>query len=76
MYVNFSDKPDPPVVGRVTHCSVELFWDQENKHAELDLGPEERIKYCVQEEEGNSRRYRRVYWLVVFIYRALCSYSE
>ena len=60
------DKPDPPVVGRVTHCSVELFWDQERKHAELNLGPEQRIKYCVQEEEGNSRRYHNVY----------CGYSK
>ena len=58
----FSDQPDPPVVGRVTHCNVELFWDQERKHTEPDS--EGRIKYCVQEEEGNSRRYHNVYWLV------------
>ena len=62
MYV-FPDTPDPPVVGRVTHCSIELFWDQEREYDETDS--EERIKYCVQEEKGNSRRYHNVYWLVL-----------
>jgi hypothetical protein len=60
-HIIFSDKPDPPVIGRVTHCSVELFWDQERKHTESDVGSEVRTRYCVQEEEGKSRRYRTVY---------------
>lgn len=59
---SFPDKPDPPVVGRVTHCSVELFLEQERKHSELDTNVEERIKYCVQVEQGNSRQYHNVYW--------------
>ncbi|XP_028403256.1 fibronectin type 3 and ankyrin repeat domains protein 1-like [Dendronephthya gigantea] len=49
------DKPDPPRIGRVTHCSIELFWDQEKKPDEC-----ERTKYCVQ-EAGISGQYRNVY---------------
>ena len=55
------------MVGRVTHCNIELFWDQDEKYSEPDS--DERIKYCVQEEEGNSRRFHNVYWLV---YHELC----
>ena len=61
----FPDTPDAPEVGRVTHCSIELFWDQERHYDEPDS--EGRIKYCVQEEKGNSRRY---------VYRLVCRENQ
>lgn len=53
------DRPDPPVAGRVTHCSIELLWDQERK---IDDPRSGRIKYSVQvEEEKGETGFSNVY---------------
>ncbi|XP_015757945.1 PREDICTED: fibronectin type 3 and ankyrin repeat domains protein 1-like [Acropora digitifera] len=46
------DKPAPPIVGKVTANSIELFWDQ-NSMEDQSGG---RLRYCVQEEEDLSRK--------------------
>lgn len=46
--------PDPPVVGKVTHSSVELIWDKtiltESSSSVLSKG-RSLMKYIVQEDE-------------------------
>ena len=60
MYVPPTDRPGPPVVGRVTHCSIELLWDQERK---IDDPRSGRMKYSVQEEEEKGETgFSNVYW--------------
>jgi len=46
------EKPAPPVVGKVTPNSIELYWNQES----TEDTSEGRLRYCVQEEEENSRK--------------------
>lgn len=47
-------RPDPPVVGKVTHNSIELYWDiNETDNDEKPVYG--KIHYCVQEEEVNMR---------------------
>ncbi|XP_046850344.1 fibronectin type 3 and ankyrin repeat domains 1 protein-like [Xenia sp. Carnegie-2017] len=53
------EAPDPPVIGQVTHNTIELFWDQSREKCVTNN--EERIKYCIQEEEGKSKNYFTVY---------------
>ena len=54
-------RPDPPVVGKVTHNSIELYWKLpeacEEGHGDS------RVRYCVQEEElgQKSRGFGNVY---------------
>ncbi|XP_067054501.1 fibronectin type 3 and ankyrin repeat domains protein 1-like isoform X2 [Acropora muricata] len=54
-------RPDPPVVGKVTHNSIELYWKLpeacEEGHGDS------RVRYCVQEEElgQKSRGFCNVY---------------
>ena len=47
-------RPDPPVVGKVTHNSIELYWDVNETHDE-EKPVHGKIRYCVQEEEVNMR---------------------
>lgn len=45
-------RPAPPVVGKVTANTIELYWDQgttEDKSAG-------RLRYCIQEEEEDTRK--------------------
>ncbi|XP_031558329.1 fibronectin type 3 and ankyrin repeat domains protein 1-like [Actinia tenebrosa] len=54
-------RPDPPIVGKVTHNSIELYWNPPEKGS-----PEKgdsRLRYCIQEEEvGNkSKGFGNVY---------------
>lgn len=46
------DKPAPPIVGKVTANSIELYWDQPIKE-DLSGG---RFRYCIQEEEEDTRK--------------------
>ncbi|XP_020903026.1 fibronectin type 3 and ankyrin repeat domains protein 1, partial [Exaiptasia diaphana] len=46
-------RPDPPVVGKVTHNSIELYWNPPEQ-ASPRKG-DDRPKYCVQEEEVGTR---------------------
>ena len=52
--INFvaPEKPDPPVVGKVTFNSIELYWNQEC--TEDTSGG--RLRFCVQEEEEEAGR--------------------
>lgn len=47
------EKPAPPVVGKVTFNSIELYWDQIAGTEDSSGG---RLRYCVQEEEEEGRK--------------------
>lgn len=59
----WDEAPDPPVVGKVTHYSVELIWSKEllNKSndtvsftsstSSLNFSRRSKLKYILQEEE-------------------------
>lgn len=47
------EKPAPPVVGKVTSNSIELYWDQAAGTEDSSGG---RLRYCVQEEEEEARK--------------------
>lgn len=63
------EKPDPPIVGKVTHNSIELYWAvplKEQEHIGLPATRlDQRLHFVVQEEEvqvgSNRRRYGTVY---------------
>ena len=59
-------KPDPPVVGKVTHFSVELCWDETYKEAVANAnGKFARLRTCVQELES-SKSWGNIYvWVVL-----------
>lgn len=46
------EKPAPPVVGKVTPNSIELYWNQETTE-DISGG---RLRYCIQEEEEDTRK--------------------
>lgn len=62
---NWDDPPDPPIVGKVTHFSIELIWNKEllnnsnsstsmtsfKSSTSLHRGGVPRTKYILQEEE-------------------------
>jgi fibronectin type 3 and ankyrin repeat domains protein 1 len=52
-----SFKPDPPVVGKVTHHSVELFWT----HIKEKVGANVRVRYALQEADKNKHEWGNVY---------------
>ena len=43
-------RPDPPVLGKATHHSVELNWHPPPHQAEHS-----RLRYCVQEEDASKK---------------------
>ena len=47
-----SFRPSPPVLGKVTHSTIELFWD----HVKEKLVPNQRYRYTVQEMASTNRR--------------------
>ncbi|XP_019338401.1 fibronectin type 3 and ankyrin repeat domains protein 1 isoform X1 [Alligator mississippiensis] len=53
-------KPDPPVVGEITHHSIQLSWDLENKTERK--GPQEQwLKYSIEEEDPKVHTYGTIY---------------
>uniref|UniRef100_A0A8D0L8J9 Fibronectin type III and ankyrin repeat domains 1 n=1 Tax=Sphenodon punctatus TaxID=8508 RepID=A0A8D0L8J9_SPHPU len=53
-------KPPPPVVGNVTHHSIQLFWDLENKLQRK--GPQEQwLRYTIEEEDHKMHTYCIIY---------------
>lgn len=46
------ERPAPPVVGKVTANSIELYWDQASTEG-VSGG---RLRYCIQEEEEETRK--------------------
>ncbi|XP_063720103.1 fibronectin type 3 and ankyrin repeat domains protein 1-like [Symsagittifera roscoffensis] len=47
----FPDKPDPPMVGKVTHKSIELFWNHVQKQYYGGEKGDFRPRFCIQEED-------------------------
>ncbi|XP_071494843.1 fibronectin type 3 and ankyrin repeat domains 1 protein-like [Diadema setosum] len=43
-------KPDPPVVGKVTHHSIELYWEKASKQDTVAKG-DGRLRYIIQESD-------------------------
>nr|XP_060499023.1 fibronectin type 3 and ankyrin repeat domains protein 1 [Panthera onca] len=55
-----SSKPHPPVVGRVTHHSIELYWDLEKKAKRQ--GPQEQwFRFSIEEEDPKTHTYGIIY---------------
>ncbi|CAH2322308.1 fibronectin type 3 and ankyrin repeat domains 1 isoform X2 [Pelobates cultripes] len=53
-------KPDPPVVGKVTHYSIELYWDIHRVFEHK--GPSnEWIKFSIEEEDAKTHSYGTIY---------------
>ncbi|GAB5578878.1 fibronectin type 3 and ankyrin repeat domains protein 1 isoform X1 [Prionailurus iriomotensis] len=51
-----SSKPHPPVVGRVTHHSIELYWDLE-KRAKRQGPQEQWVRFSIEEEDPKTHAY-------------------
>ncbi|KAK7483237.1 hypothetical protein BaRGS_00025530, partial [Batillaria attramentaria] len=55
-------RPPPPIVGKVTHYSVELYWDEALKQAHSEAvkgeGP---VRITVQEQDQDQRTWGNVY---------------
>ena len=47
-------RPPPPVVGKVTHYSIELFWNESLDKAKEEVGGKEMVKVCVQEQDRHN----------------------
>ncbi|XP_040342676.1 fibronectin type 3 and ankyrin repeat domains protein 1 isoform X1 [Herpailurus yagouaroundi] len=55
-----SSKPHPPVVGRVTHHSIELYWDLEKKAKRQ--GPQDQwFRFSIEEEDPKTHTYGIIY---------------
>ncbi|KAM4703702.1 fibronectin type 3 and ankyrin repeat domains protein 1 [Rhinophrynus dorsalis] len=53
-------KPDPPVVGKVNHHSIELYWDINNTYTRK--GPSnEWLKFSIEEEDPKTHVYGTIY---------------
>lgn len=53
-------KPHPPVVGKVTHHSIELYWDLEKKAPRR--GPQEQwARFSIEEEDPKMHTYGIIY---------------
>lgn len=48
--VEVPGRPDPPVLGKATHHSVELSW-----HPPSHLAEHGRLRYCIQEEDASKK---------------------
>uniref|UniRef100_A0A8D0MZA4 Fibronectin type 3 and ankyrin repeat domains protein 1 n=2 Tax=Sus scrofa TaxID=9823 RepID=A0A8D0MZA4_PIG len=58
--ITLSAKPHPPVVGKVTHHSIELYWDLEKKARRQ--GPQEQwFRFSVEEEDPKMHTYGIIY---------------
>lgn len=47
-------RPPPPVVGKVTHYSIELFWNEALDKAKEEAGGKEMVKVCLQEQDRHN----------------------
>ncbi|CAD7686603.1 unnamed protein product [Nyctereutes procyonoides] len=55
-----SSKPHPPVVGKVTHHSIELYWDLE-KRAKRQGPQEQWFRFSIEEEDPKMHTYGIIY---------------
>lgn len=51
------ERPDPPVVGKVTHHSIELIW----MHVKEKIEPNKRFKFILQEADRSKKEWGNVY---------------
>jgi hypothetical protein len=51
------EKPDPPVVGKLTHFNVELQWT----HVKEKLPPGQRFKFILQEMDRAKKEWTNIY---------------
>ncbi|KAL3864043.1 hypothetical protein ACJMK2_005755, partial [Sinanodonta woodiana] len=49
-------RPPPPIVGKVTHYNLELYWDETLRKAYEDVNVKEegRIRICLQEQDKHG----------------------
>ncbi|KAL4699169.1 hypothetical protein H8959_011826, partial [Pygathrix nigripes] len=55
-----ASKPHPPVVGKVTHHSIELYWDLEKK-AKRQGPQEQRFRFSIEEKDPKTHSYGVIY---------------
>ncbi|XP_073408869.1 fibronectin type 3 and ankyrin repeat domains protein 1 isoform X4 [Dendrobates tinctorius] len=53
-------RPDPPVVGKVNHHSIELYWDINNDYQRIGP-PNKWFKFSIEEEDVKTHMYGTVY---------------
>ncbi|RMZ93619.1 Fibronectin type 3 and ankyrin repeat domains 1, partial [Brachionus plicatilis] len=51
------ERPDPPVVGKVTHHTIELIW----MHLKEKLPTNQKFKFVVQEADKKKKEWGQVY---------------
>ena len=50
------ERPPPPIVGKVTHHNIELYWDEALEAAcESNMSGDERVRVAVQEEDKQGQ---------------------
>ncbi|XP_075072092.1 fibronectin type 3 and ankyrin repeat domains protein 1 isoform X2 [Mixophyes fleayi] len=52
-------RPDPPVVGKVNHHSIELYWDMKNTHQRKV--PSNKFIFTIEEEDDKTHAYGTIY---------------
>nr|XP_033796630.1 fibronectin type 3 and ankyrin repeat domains protein 1 isoform X2 [Geotrypetes seraphini] len=57
---NAVPKPNPPVVGTVTHHSIELHWDQD-KNLQREENINQRFSFSVEKEDSKTHTYDTIY---------------
>jgi hypothetical protein len=50
-------KPEPPIVSKLTHHTIELIW----AHVKEKLPSNQRYKYLLQESDKNKKEWKTVY---------------
>lgn len=69
--VGAPERPPPPVVGKVTHHNIELYWEEALETAcENNMSGDERVRVAVQEEDKQGE------WGNVYMYVARWNISE
>ena len=56
------NKPDPPVVGKVTHHSIELIWT----NVKDTLPKDQRFKFTLQESDKAKKEWGNIYSYINF----------
>lgn len=51
------ERPEPPVVGKVTHHSIELIW----MHMKEKLPTDQKFKFVLQEADKKKKEWGQVY---------------
>ncbi len=54
------EKPEPPLIGEITHFSIAISW----KHVKDKLPYGQRFKFCLQEQSHKTKGE----WIVIYTY--------